>query len=74
MKRQMPAAARLVQETVQKKSVPTISHREECIYRIKLTTLYKIDDIMNGDLQELLDALITADRSAKLAKMNEMNG
>ena len=39
-------------------------------HRIKLT-LYKIDDIMNGDLQELLDALITADQSAKLAKLNE---
>ena len=39
-------------------------------HRIKLT-LYKIDDIMNGDIQELLDALITADQSAKLAKLNE---
>ncbi len=39
-------------------------------HRIKLT-LYKIDSIMNGDLQELLDALITADQAAKLAKLNE---
>lgn len=39
-------------------------------HRIKLT-LYKIDSVMNGDLQELLDALITADQAAKLAKMNE---
>ena len=39
-------------------------------HRIMLT-LYKIDSIMNGDLQELLDALITADQAAKLAKLNE---
>lgn len=39
-------------------------------HRIKLT-LYKLDDIMNGDIQEIIDALIAADQSAKLAKMNE---
>ena len=39
-------------------------------HRIKLT-LYKIDDIMNGDLDELLDSLIAADQAAKLARMNE---
>ncbi|MEG0566003.1 MAG: peptide chain release factor 1 [Hungatella sp.] len=40
-------------------------------HRIKLT-LYKIDAIMNGDIQELLDSLIAADQAAKLAKMNPM--
>lgn len=40
-------------------------------HRIKLT-LYKIDAIMNGDIQELLDNLIAADQAAKLAKMNEI--
>ncbi len=35
-------------------------------HRIGLT-LYKLDSVMNGDLDELLDALITADRAAKLA-------
>lgn len=39
-------------------------------HRIKLT-LYKIDNVMNGDLQELLDALITADQAAKLSRLNE---
>ena len=39
-------------------------------HRIKLT-LYKIDSIMDGDLYEVLDSLIAADQSAKLAKMNE---
>jgi peptide chain release factor 1 len=39
-------------------------------HRIKLT-LYKIDAIMDGDLQELIDSLIAADQAAKLAKMNE---
>ena len=38
-------------------------------HRIKLT-LYKIDQIINGDLDELINALITADQAAKLAKMD----
>lgn len=37
-------------------------------HRIKLT-LYKLDSILNGDLDELLDRLIEADQSAKLAKV-----
>lgn len=36
-------------------------------HRIGLT-LYKIDSIMNGDLDELIDALITADRAEKLRR------
>ena len=39
-------------------------------HRIHLT-LYKIDQIMNGDLDELLNALIAADQAAKLSKINE---
>lgn len=39
-------------------------------HRIKLT-LYSIDKIMNGDLDELINALITADQAAKLSKMDE---
>ena len=39
-------------------------------HRIKLT-LYRIDDIMNGDIDELLDSRIAADQAAKLAKMGE---
>ena len=35
-------------------------------HRIKLT-LYKIDNIMNGDLDEIIDSLIAADQAAKLA-------
>ncbi|MBQ9512267.1 MAG: peptide chain release factor 1, partial [Lachnospiraceae bacterium] len=37
-------------------------------HRIKLT-LYKIDAVMDGDLDELIDALTTADQTAKLLKM-----
>ncbi|MCC8029347.1 MAG: peptide chain release factor 1 [Lachnospiraceae bacterium] len=37
-------------------------------HRIKLT-LYRLDSIMNGDIQEIIDALIAADQAAKLAKM-----
>lgn len=39
-------------------------------HRINLT-LYKLDKIMDGDIQEIIDALIAADQAAKLAKMNE---
>ena len=39
-------------------------------HRIGLT-LYKLDKIMNGDIQEIIDGCISADQSAKLAKMNE---
>lgn len=39
-------------------------------HRIKLT-LYKIDSIMNGELNELIDSLIAADQAAKLSKLNE---
>ena len=39
-------------------------------HRIKLT-LYKLDQIMNGDLNELIDSLMAADQTAKLAQVNE---
>lgn len=39
-------------------------------HRIKLT-LYKLDAILNGDLQEILDNLIAADQAAKLAKISD---
>lgn len=39
-------------------------------HRIKLT-LHRLDQIMNGDLDEIIDSLIAADQSAKLANMNE---
>ena len=39
-------------------------------HRIKLT-LYRIDSVMDGDLEELIDSLRTADQAAKLAKMGE---
>lgn len=38
-------------------------------HRIKLT-LYRIDDILNGDLQELIDAITAADQAEKLARLN----
>ena len=39
-------------------------------HRIGLT-LYKLDKIMNGDIQEIIDACIAADQAAKLANMNQ---
>ena len=38
--------------------------------RINLT-LYKLDKILDGDIQEIIDACIAADQAKKLAKMNE---
>lgn len=39
-------------------------------HRINLT-LYKLDKIMDGDIQEIIDACTAADQAAKLAKMGE---
>lgn len=40
-------------------------------HRIGLT-LYKIDAIMDGDLDELIDALVTADQARKLQSQQEV--
>ena len=39
-------------------------------HRIKLT-LYKIDQVINGDLDEIIDSLIAADQAEKLSHMEE---
>ena len=39
-------------------------------HRINLT-LYKLDKIMNGDIQEIIDACIAADQAIRLSRMNE---
>ena len=39
-------------------------------HRIGLT-LYKLDKVMNGDIQEILDACIAADQAARLGRLNE---
>jgi len=39
-------------------------------HRINLT-LYMLDKIMNGDIGEIIDACIAADRAAKLSKMEQ---
>ena len=39
-------------------------------HRIKLT-LHKLDSVLNGDLDEIIDSLIAADQTAKLAKMED---
>ena len=39
-------------------------------HRINLT-LYKLDKIMNGDIQEIIDACIAADQAAKLSRMQD---
>lgn len=39
-------------------------------HRIKLT-LHKLDSILNGDLDEIIDSLIAADQAAKLSNLQE---
>ncbi len=39
-------------------------------HRINLT-LYKLDKVMNGDIQEIIDACIAADQARKLSNMEE---
>lgn len=39
-------------------------------HRIKLT-LHRLESILNGDLNEIIDSLTAADQAAKLAKMSE---
>ena len=39
-------------------------------HRIGLT-LYKLDKILNGDIQEIIDACMAADQAAKLSKMED---
>lgn len=39
-------------------------------HRIKLT-LHRLDSVMNGDLEEVIDSLIAADQAAKLANMQD---
>ncbi len=39
-------------------------------HRINLT-LYKLGKILNGDIQEILDACIAADQAARLSRLNE---
>ncbi|MBQ2318011.1 MAG: peptide chain release factor 1, partial [Lachnospiraceae bacterium] len=39
-------------------------------HRINLT-LYKLDKIMDGDIQEILDALIAADQAKRLSTMDQ---
>jgi peptide chain release factor 1 len=39
-------------------------------HRIKLT-VHQLDEVMNGDLQEIIDSLIAADQAAKLSNLQE---
>ena len=40
-------------------------------HRIGLT-IYRLEDILNGNLEEVIDALSTADQAAKLAGESEL--
>lgn len=71
MKKRPRERARSVQEIVLKKSVRIIILQGRVTdHRIKLT-LHKLDSIMDGDLDELIDSLTAADQAAKLSNMEE---
>ena len=42
-------------------------------HRINLT-LYKLDKILNGDIQEIIDACIAADQAMKLSSFEDGDG
>ncbi len=71
MRKQSFVRARSEQETVPKK-IRTYNFPQGRVtdHRINLT-LYKLDKIMNGDIQEIIDACIATDQAAKLANMNQ---
>ena len=39
-------------------------------HRIKMT-VHRLEEVLNGDLDEIIDSLIAADQAAKLSKMQE---
>ena len=65
----MQEEARLVQVTELRRTY-NFPQGRVTDHRIGLT-LYKLDKIMDGDIQEIIDACIAADQAAKLAKMGE---
>ncbi len=68
MRKRRREEARLVPETARRKSAPgNYPQGRVTDHRIKLT-LHKLDSIINGDLNEVIDSLIAADQAAKLAK------
>ena len=46
-------------------------HRAVCTdHRIKLT-LHRLENVLNGDLDEIIDSLIAADQAAKLSNLQD---
>ena len=43
------------------------------VYKRQGLTLYRLDSVMNGDIDEIIDALITADQAERL-KHQEQGG
>ena len=41
------------------------------LYQMCIRDRHKLDSILNGDLDEVIDSLIAADQAAKLSNMNE---
>ena len=57
-----PRSARVTSEKIRTYNYPQSRVTD---HRIGLT-LYKLDEIMNGDLDEIIDALVTAQRAEQL--------
>lgn len=69
MQKRMQEEARLVRGIVLRKSELTIFPQGRVTdHRIGLT-LYKLDKIMDGDIQEIIDACVAADQAKKLSNM-----
>ena len=62
--------SRLLKEKQDKQANEIAENRKSQVGRIGLT-LYKLEDILNGNLDEVIDALITADRAEKLKESME---
>ena len=70
-RKRRPEGARSVRGTARRRSGHTTSPQGRVTdHRINLT-LYKLDKIMNGDIQEILDACIAADQAKRLSRLEE---
>lgn len=71
MRKLRQGEVRWVQETVLEK-IRTYNFPQGRVtdHRIKYTS-HRLNEILNGDLDEIIDQLTSADQAAKLAKLND---
>ena len=69
----------LEREPTRQEALDSFLGRDVCAYREIVfcgygEPTYRLDDILNGDLDEVIDALVAADRAAKLEQSVESQG